>query len=324
MADVLHVDADLVGASRFQTTFDEVDIAQPFEHPVMRHGVFAVLPVGEDGHFEPVAQAASDVSFDRSLFLFHVAPHQRVIDPVDRVVEKLSGQPGVGALVFGHDQNAGRVLVDAVDQSGSHVAALEKRQVLQMIGQGIDQRARIVAVAGMDDHAGRLVDDNQVVVFIQNVERNVFGDDFQFAERVGHDDLYPIRGLHLITRLDGRAVHQNVAGVGRRLYAVARNAFHPVGQELVDAQHGLSPVDGHAVMLEQLVLLRFVLAESVLFAFRPVVGIHGHHSLASRVVSSLSAHALAAARASRSEVLCPSSSFFSSRVIESRTVVPSG
>ena len=123
------------------------------------------------------------------------------------MVEKLPGQPGVGALVFGYDQNAGCILVDAVDQSGPHVAALEKRQVLQMIGQGVDQRPRIVAVAGMDDHAGGLVDDNQVVVFIQNVERNVFGNDFQFAERIGHDDLNPVRGLHLVTRLDGRAVH---------------------------------------------------------------------------------------------------------------------
>src|SRR5712671_3631859 len=38
----------------------------------------------------------------------------------------------------------------------------------------MDQRAGVMAGGGMDDHARGLVDDRQVVVLIENVERNLF------------------------------------------------------------------------------------------------------------------------------------------------------
>ena len=40
---------------------------------------------------------------------------------------------------------------------------------------GICQRARLNTGSGMDDHAGGFVDDGEVFVFVDDVERNVFG-----------------------------------------------------------------------------------------------------------------------------------------------------
>ena len=59
-------------------------------------------------------------------------------------------------------------------QSHSGIIWIIIRHILQMISQGIDQRTRIVSEAWMNNQAGRLIYNNQRVVFINNIKRNVF------------------------------------------------------------------------------------------------------------------------------------------------------
>ena len=125
-------------ASRFEAALDEVHVAEPLEHAIVGDGMLARLAVGEYGHLHPVAQTAADISGHGALVGIHVAPYQRVVDPVDRMVEKLLGQPGVRPLVLRDDQNARRVLVDAVDEPGSHVPALKQRQILEVVRERVD------------------------------------------------------------------------------------------------------------------------------------------------------------------------------------------
>ena len=87
VSDILHVDADLVRAPRFEAALDEVHVAEPLEHAVVRDGMLARFAVGKYGHLHPVAQAAADVSGHGAFVGLHVAPYQRVVDPVDRMVE---------------------------------------------------------------------------------------------------------------------------------------------------------------------------------------------------------------------------------------------
>ena len=68
-----------------------------------------------------------------------------------------------------------------------------------MIGEGIDQCPRIVAVAGMDHHAGRFIDNNDVVVFVGDVKRNVFGNNLNLANWIGQDDRDAIEWFDLVT-----------------------------------------------------------------------------------------------------------------------------
>lgn len=90
------------------------------------------------------------------------------------------------AFVLGHDQQPRRILVDAVHQTGAQIALPEHRQRAQMIGQGIDQRPVPVAVARVHDHAGGLVDDQQIVVFVGDIERDVLRHDLDLALGIGH------------------------------------------------------------------------------------------------------------------------------------------
>ena len=54
-----------------------------------------------------------------------------------------------------------------------------------MVEQGIDQRTAIALIfggagAGVDHHPGRFVDDGEIVVFVEDVDRNFFGDGAQW------------------------------------------------------------------------------------------------------------------------------------------------
>ena len=70
----------------------------------------------------------------------------------------------------------------------------------------------------MDDHAGGFIDDHEVVVFVDDVEGDVFGDDFDFASGVCHDDGDDVPGFDFVAGFDGVSVHAYVSGVGGFLY----------------------------------------------------------------------------------------------------------
>ena len=99
------------------------------------------------------------------------APHHRVIGPLDGVVGELLGEARHRPLVFGGDQQPDGVLVEAVDDAGPRLAADAVSSVAAMGDQGIDQRAVRIAGGGMHDQTGRLLDDDQVLVLIDHVER---------------------------------------------------------------------------------------------------------------------------------------------------------
>ena len=63
--------------------------------------------------------------------------------------------------------------------------------------KGVHERCGVVAVTGMDDHARRLVDQQQVVVLVGNFERDVFGYDLDFALGIGHHQRDAVAGFDL-------------------------------------------------------------------------------------------------------------------------------
>ncbi len=116
---------------------------------------------------------------------------QRDVCLLDLASGELRGQLAMGGVVFGdHDEAAG-FFVEAVDDAGAQLAA-DLRERAEAVQQGVDQGVAIAvgvggAGAGVDHHTGGFVDDGEVGVFIDNVERDCFGDGaqgraFDFAE----------------------------------------------------------------------------------------------------------------------------------------------
>jgi hypothetical protein len=82
----------------------------------------------------------------------------------------------IGEIIPGDYQQSRCVLVEPVDNTRA-VSARLAGQRGKMVGQGIDQRPRVVAGRRVGHHASRFVDHYEVVVFVNDVERDIFSGD---------------------------------------------------------------------------------------------------------------------------------------------------
>src|ERR1700676_762744 len=96
------------------------------------------------------------------------------------------------------------------DAGAERVSAGGKR--LAAAEEGVDERAGGIASAGVHGHSGRLVDDDEVGVFVEDVEGDIFGGGLQRRAglRVDGDALaaFELEGI-----LGGVAVDEDKAGV---------------------------------------------------------------------------------------------------------------
>ncbi len=74
------------------------------------------------------------------------------------------------------------------------IRARSRREVLEVIHQGIDQRTRVIAGSGMGNHTRRLVYNGQILVFEDNIKRYVFRFDFG-SRRRNQGDRYLVTGV---------------------------------------------------------------------------------------------------------------------------------
>ena len=187
---------------------------------------------------------AGDVAFYAAAFGFHVPPDEGVVAPARGLVEELQAQCRLGLRGLGGDDEARRVFVDAMDEAHGGVVGVISGVVAQVPGQGVDQRAGVVAATGVDHEAGGLVDDDDVVVLVGDVEGDVFGGYGAVitwpVEQEGDD----VGGLDAVVALDGLAVHVDETLARGGLDAVARGVGQVVDEELVDAEQLLAAV-GH-------------------------------------------------------------------------------
>ena len=139
----------------------------------------------------------------------------------------------LGAL--GHDEQPTRILVDAVHEPQAWVLGVVVRVVLEVIGQGIDQRPRIVAMPRMDDEARGLIDHQEVFVLVDDVQGDILWDDLQLAARTAQLERDDLEGLDAVVGLDGAIPDEDIASLQRLLDAAAGGVGHARGEELVDA-----------------------------------------------------------------------------------------
>ena len=89
-----------------------------------------------------------------------------------------------------------------------------------VVEQGVDQSAVGIARRGMHDHARFLVQNEQVVVFVKDVERDILWrgiERHRFRQRDGN----AVAGLHRIARLGGLVIDDDVLLANERLDARA-------------------------------------------------------------------------------------------------------
>ncbi len=114
----------------------------------------------------------------------------------------------MGAVVFGDEDDAAGLLVEAVDDAGAEVAA-DAGELVEVVEEGVDEGAVVAGVvggagAGVDHHAGGLVDDGEVLVFVEDVEGDVLGEGVEGRRVRSAFDLDGLAAVELLFGLGGR------------------------------------------------------------------------------------------------------------------------
>ena len=166
------------------------------------------------------------------------APDKGDIGAVQRagaaVVGELGGEVLVRLLGLGRDHDARGVLVEPVHDARALDAANAHQAVAAMEEQGVDQRAGRVARGRVHHHADRLVDDDQLVVLVEDVERDVLGVRLGiFGSGATRMIVSPSRQL-VFGLADGLPVDRDGAGQYQVLDAVAREHRHGAGQRGIE------------------------------------------------------------------------------------------
>ena len=179
MLDIAHVHADLMGPARLQAAFHQRIACKALDHAKMRTRFLAVF--FRDGHLLTVAFIAADRCVDHAVIMCERPMHERIVQAVHPLVGQLPAQFDMRQIVFGNDQQPGRIFVDAMHDARTQ-DPVDAGKILAVEQQRIDERIALIAVGRMHDHSSGLVDHDHIVVFITNVERNVLRFDIQLAD----------------------------------------------------------------------------------------------------------------------------------------------
>src|ERR1035438_3268607 len=120
MPDMAEMCTDLMCSSGLKGAFHKRNVAEPLKHLIMRYGTTSFLLFFIDLHNEPILYITADKSCDRTFILLKIAPHQRGIFPVNRVVEELLSQFHLHQFVLGNKKDA-----TGVFRSEEHTSELQ-------------------------------------------------------------------------------------------------------------------------------------------------------------------------------------------------------
>ena len=255
---MLHVSTYLMGATCLKQAFHERGIAVAFDDPIMGNCVLSDATVGrKDFHAQAILGVAGNVSLDSPSVLYKISPHQGIVTAVSSLVEKLFSEGRLGCCCLSNDKESAGIFVNTVHQSHLGVVGIEAFQVSQMPRHSIDKRPREVTGTGMYNHSGRLIDDHEHVIFVDNFKRNVFGNDARIVLGSVEHERNHIAGAHLIVALYGLVVHMNEARISCLLNAIAALIGILLSQEPVNTHRSLPHIHHYLPVFIELLCVVF-------------------------------------------------------------------
>ena len=141
----------------------------------------------------------------------------------------------MGLVGLGYHEQAGGILVEAMDDPGPADTANSRETVAAMGEESVDQSAGAMAGAGMNDQASRLVDHDERFIFIDDVQ----GDALRLRHHIGRrgngsDDMGS--RFDPVARLDyGLAVHLHMAIGDQPLKTRATHVMEALAEDAIEA-----------------------------------------------------------------------------------------
>ncbi len=106
MPDMLHMNADLMRPAGFEPAFDQRNVPQLFQRPVVSDSPFPLGAIGINIHDLPVFRIPRDRGIYGPFALLRDTPDQGLVNPVTGLVEELFSEMAFGLLRFGDHQQA--------------------------------------------------------------------------------------------------------------------------------------------------------------------------------------------------------------------------
>jgi len=189
------------------------------------------------GHSYAALEIACDGKLDSASRGGEFTLHESKIGFVDGARAEVFGKFGVSEIVFGNENGTAGVFVEAVNDTGTQkifglrerLAASEKR---------VDERAARTPCSSVDGHSGGLIDDDEIVVLVENVERNGFGFGFERQAWFGLDG-NAFGTLESLTGLCGVTVDEDEGGIDEFLDTGTGQVRTVGDDETVEASAGV-------------------------------------------------------------------------------------
>ena len=223
--------ANLVRTAGLKLTAHERYLRTPQIHHVERLEMrTCLLTAGrlDDGHAGAVARITADRRIDGGLF-WRFTPDQRQIGPLDRARLQLTHEIGLCGQRAGDDHQAGGFFIETVHDA--------RARQLSGIGiamqQAVEHRAAPVACSRVHNQAGRLVDDEQRVVFVDDIQVDRLSHEGVLIGRALRHDLDASAAGYRCARAHRSAIHAHSTGVDPLLQAAARVIGQQLGQRLI-------------------------------------------------------------------------------------------
>ena len=127
----------------------------------------------DDGHALAVAGIAPDGAGDLSGRRKHASPDKSGVPPGYAAGRQRGRQPDMGVIRLGDDHQTAGVLVETMNDARAGLSSDAGKGVSAVGKQRVDEGSAGMTGAGMDHESGRLVDDKQMLVLMNDDERNV-------------------------------------------------------------------------------------------------------------------------------------------------------
>ena len=218
MSDARHVNANLMCPPRLQTTGDKGVVTEPLKHLKMGRRGLAVLT--DNRHFLAIRRMPSDVPRNDARALDDVPVYDGAVLTPCLLVPNLAGEEMMCHVVFRGNHHARGILIEAMNDAGAQVS-VDPREIAAVMEQCVDERPRIYARGRVHDHAARLVDDDNVRILIEDIQRDVLCTDLnRLCRRDG--TRYALAATQLKIRLAPLSVHRYVSLCDEALCVAAR------------------------------------------------------------------------------------------------------
>ena len=127
---------------------------------------------------------------------------------------------------------------------------LSRRVYSQMESQSVDQCAVVIAVSRVDDHTGRFVNYQKIIIFINYVKWDIFRKDLGSPAPVWHHEPYNIAWSYYQVRLGDFVSDPDITLFYGALDPVTGGVLQVGGHEFIHSHGGLAWIDVEPEMLE--------------------------------------------------------------------------